>query len=231
MKICPYCGAELEDDYKFCPTCKKMLEDSTEDKAITEDLSNQDIFTLPESISSGDKGPDQKAVIYAIIGMSCGIASLVLFWFGFLMMGFFPIALGIAGIVFSALSKKKGKDKKATVGLVTSIIGLILSIIASVVILVMAGSGAIKINKPDETTTTTIAESSAEVTTKVETTTEATTEVTTEATTQEITTKKVTPKTTATTIETTATTQESDDGGDDDTTPTTTQSEDDAEDD
>lgn len=228
MKICPYCGAELEDDYKFCPTCKKMLEDSTEDKAVTEDLSNQDIFTLPESVPSGDRGADQKAVIYAIIGMSCGIASLVLFWFGFLMMGFFPIALGIAGIVFSGLSKKKGKDKKATVGLVTAIIGLILSIFASIFVLMMAGIGSVKTNKPDETTTTTIAESSAEVTTKVETTTEATTEVTTEATTQEITTKKVTPKTTATTIETTATTQESDDGGDD-TTPTTTQSEDDAE--
>jgi hypothetical protein len=149
MAFCTNCGSKLDDGVAFCPSCGTKVEEINAQEIPAQEIPAQEIPTQPipaQEIPVGTapitaEPRDKKSLIFAIIALSCGIASIVFFWFGFLFMGFFPIALGIAGIIFAILSKKKSKDVKATVGLITSIIGLALSVIASIIIIAAMGAG------------------------------------------------------------------------------------------
>ncbi len=63
----------------------------------------------------------------AVASLVCGILSLVLICFG--MFAWIGLILGILAIVFGVVANKKGKDGKATAGLVMGIVGAAISTI------------------------------------------------------------------------------------------------------
>ena len=73
----------------------------------------------------------KSAKIMGIIGMICGIVGLCSFYGG-------NIACPIAGLILSNIAKKRGEVKFSKIGKITSVVALILSILA-VVVLVAVG--------------------------------------------------------------------------------------------
>lgn len=104
MKFCTKCGAQNEDGLAFCSSCGASL--------------NGEV--------AGEKKPFD---VLALLGMIFGIASLVFCWtYGF------GVLCGIAGLIMSSMSRKKGpKNGMSTAGLICSIIGIILGAILLVV--------------------------------------------------------------------------------------------------
>ena len=66
----------------------------------------------------------------AIAALVCGILSLVCACFG--TFAWIGVVLGIVAVVLGVMANKKGKDTKATAGLVMGIIGLALSAIIAI---------------------------------------------------------------------------------------------------
>ena len=77
---------------------------------------SQPVYPTPQTSGSSR--------VFAILGMVFGIIGTSLCWFP--VINFFTLLMSIAGIPFSAIGKKSGSGM-ATAGLVTSIIGTVLS--------------------------------------------------------------------------------------------------------
>lgn len=97
---------------------------------------------------------------------------------------------GIAGIVFYVLSNKEiGKTSKSTAGLVTSIVGIILSLLILII-------GIVSPDTYENITNSNTTDIVTEATTEADKITEETTEVVTEDVTEEVTTEAITEATT-----------------------------------
>lgn len=83
-------------------------------------VSPQPVYTQPVQMQ-----PQKQTNVLAGVGLGLGIAS-ILFCCCYGVVG---LVFGIAGIICSALSKKKGKSGVGTAGLICSIIGTILSVL------------------------------------------------------------------------------------------------------
>lgn len=70
-----------------------------------------------------------------IAGLVCGILAIVSCW----CYGIFGIIFGIAGLVCAIIGNKKGKTGVGTAGLICSIIGLILGVIALIYFVIVLG--------------------------------------------------------------------------------------------
>lgn len=112
-KSCPFCGAVVSDKYDVCPVCGTIISPQYSE------AKNEYNRVIQENKTKSD-GHD-----LAIASMCCGIASLFFCW-----SLLFSVGFGIAGIILSCESKKKGDTSGfRTAGLVTSIIGISLTIL------------------------------------------------------------------------------------------------------
>jgi preprotein translocase subunit SecG len=98
---------------------------------------NQAGYQRPDAYTNNIQGqPTQltgAAKAFSIVSLVCGIASLGTCWLG--------IFFGIAAIVFSVLTSKKSNgvsDKKAKVGKILGIIGIVLSAIFWIVLIIIS---------------------------------------------------------------------------------------------
>ena len=87
----------------------------------------QPVYTQPVQLQ-----PQKQTNVLAGVGLGLGIAS-ILFCCCYGVVG---LIFGIAGIICSALSKKKGKSGVGTAGLVCSIIGTVLSVLVLIIFVV-----------------------------------------------------------------------------------------------
>ncbi len=106
--FCPNCGHEMKDDLKFCPNCGAQIE-------------NGKIVSAKED--AGHKNEVDKE--YELVSMVCGILSLIIPFFNFI--------LGIIACVFS--KKATNKTSYSKVGKITGIIGIVLGSLSIVAIL------------------------------------------------------------------------------------------------
>lgn len=87
-----------------------------------------------------------KCKTFGIISFILGLWSTSFSWLGVIPaagigIGFFMVASGIVGLIFSGISRKEGNFKLARLGKVFSIIGLILSAIFWIVGIIITASG------------------------------------------------------------------------------------------
>lgn len=125
--FCHYCGAQVAENSKFCPSCGASLEEKAEannDTIVENNVVENDSHTQPAT----DAPVKPKKSGFAIAGFVLGLISL----FINLYVG---IVCAVLGLIFSCLGKKAVKTKGlggkglATAGLVLSIITLAFSVI------------------------------------------------------------------------------------------------------
>ena len=118
MKVCPTCGAQLADNTKFCVNCGTKIDEPAPAQVA------QPVQPAPVQYQQTQQsaGPQPNILVF-------GILSLV---FG-----------GIVGIILASIGRKKGKAYVAAggtltgaskVGFILCKVGLILSIISTVVL-------------------------------------------------------------------------------------------------
>lgn len=115
MKYCVYCGRQIDDEARFCPSCGKPL--------------NQ-----PSSAPS-DKKEEGGA---AIASMVLGICSVSLNFFSLFFLFFLPFLCFVAAIVGLCLSGRRKIYKGGPFGLtgfITSLVGLFVSLIAIIIVI------------------------------------------------------------------------------------------------
>ena len=116
--FCPYCGTKVEKVEKETKTTTKKVAKAEVVKA--EPVKTEPVKTAPVGNQSG-KG-------LAIASMALGIAGIVLTF----VFGPFAFILSILGLIFSIIAKCKNAFK--TAGLITSIVGIVLQVIATIII-------------------------------------------------------------------------------------------------
>lgn len=91
-----------------------------------------------------NKKQDNKAHNFSIVALACGIGSIVTAFLTFCCCPFLSIIAGIVGIVFGVLAKNSFGERSsmAFVGIITSIIGLVLTVLIVIFGLVLCTSGS-----------------------------------------------------------------------------------------
>lgn len=115
MKYCVYCGHQIDDEARFCPSCGKPL--------------NQ-----PSSAPAEKKEEDGAA----IASMVLGICSISLNFFSLFFLFFLPFLCFVAAIVGLCLSGRRKIYKGGPFGLtgfITSLVGLFVSLIAIIIVI------------------------------------------------------------------------------------------------
>lgn len=109
-KFCANCGNEMDEADNVCSNCGKPASGKA------------------PNVNAPVEGPYQT---YAIVSLVCGICSIVLCWF-YWVLALICLILGIVAIVFAIKAKKGGKNGLATGGLVTGIIGVVMSVLVCI---------------------------------------------------------------------------------------------------
>ncbi len=152
MKNCSNCGAELQDEAKFCPACgaAQNVEQPAGQQAQQPQYGapqqpyygqaqygapqQQPYYGQPQQPYYAPQAPVKPTSAMAIIGLITAILSLVVGCY----LGVIGIVLGAAGVVLSAIGIAK-KDKYrapgiAIAGLVVACVGLLTAILITAVI-------------------------------------------------------------------------------------------------
>jgi|GEM_PF-3948523 len=131
---CHNCGVGVPENTQFCINCGvSLISSHTSDTPPLEFPSSQ-LANSPHSNNLSDNSSVHlRGESMATAALICGIISIpaLLFW---------PIALiiGILAIVFGIIAKRQGtQGSKATIGIITGIIGLIIPIL--IVLLIAIG--------------------------------------------------------------------------------------------
>ena len=120
---CKYCGKELPEDAKFCPSCGKSI-DAKNESVVYE---TTPAYTLPKE--------PKVWITFAKIGKVLGVISIAICWIPMLTLS----TVGIPGIVFSALGKKsKLYNNEAHTGFTLSLLGTIISGVVYFLIFIIA---------------------------------------------------------------------------------------------
>lgn len=147
MKHCTNCGAEMQDDVKFCPACgaAQVSDEKVASQQPQEQQpyygqpqygapQQQPYYGQPQQPYYAPQAPVKPTSSMAIIGLISAILSLVVGCY----LGVVGIVLGAAGVVLSAIGIAK-KDKYrapgiAIAGLVVACVGLLTAILITAVI-------------------------------------------------------------------------------------------------
>lgn len=128
---CENCGTKNEDSARFCENCGTEMPATTTAEYIPP-VQNPAPAAPVYSIPVQYVRPVQPGKGFAIAGMVCGIIALCLLSYS--------IILGILGIVFGAVAKRKGfTGGMATAGIVCGTISLVLFFFIFVIILSVVG--------------------------------------------------------------------------------------------
>lgn len=124
---CRHCGKELTDDAKFCPNCGTSTQEEVRDP-----FTSNEHFNAPNEVVE-DKPPKVWtvfSVIGKVLGIVCLCASIIPY------VNIFAMAGGIFGIVFSCLGRKaktQATDNNCRIGLILSIIAVALSLVMIII--------------------------------------------------------------------------------------------------
>ena len=147
MKHCTNCGAEMQDDVKFCPACgaaqaadasagqqAQQAQYGAPQQPYYGQAPQQPYYGQPQQPYYAPQAPVKPTSSMAIIGLISAILSLVVGCY----LGVVGIVLGAAGVVLSAIGLAK-KDKYrapgiAIAGLVVACVGLLTAILITAVI-------------------------------------------------------------------------------------------------
>lgn len=128
--ICPICGHDNSENSAFCENCGNPMHrpapfSQPQPASVVSDVAPQPAGPLP------GKTP-------GLVGLILGICSILFSCCVF----YLALPGGIAGIILSAISMKKAKDAArknnlALAGLICSIIGTVLAILAAIIIILV----------------------------------------------------------------------------------------------
>lgn len=128
MPYCTQCGAQNPEGSAFCSSCGATLNSQPKETAYTPPAYESPVYTPPTYSYSTPQVLTQlptAAKVLSIVSMACGIASCCTFFVGFM--------FSIAALITSSISRGKTPagitNTKAKVGLITGIIGIVLSVI------------------------------------------------------------------------------------------------------
>ena len=148
---CPYCGSVIKPDDAFCNSCGANIDQQTNPASAGSQTyppppppqQQQQYATQPQTHQYGASSQTvyqqpAKTSQDNALGIVSIISAIVGFCVSFLGFPFINSVLFIVGIVTGALGRKKSPENKtiATIGLVLSIIGLIGSLIFSILAIV-----------------------------------------------------------------------------------------------
>ena len=134
---CKKCGKEVSKTDLFCQYCgtkveveetSKKTEKVKAEKVKTEKVEDVKVGTVKEEKANTTGQSNAAGKGFAIASMSLGIIGIILTF----VWGPFAFVLSLLGLIFAIVSKKKCGFK--TAGLITSIVGLALQVIATILI-------------------------------------------------------------------------------------------------
>jgi sulfite exporter TauE/SafE len=110
---CRYCGNEISEGSAFCPSCGASQQ------------KNAEIIVEKSQVVNVNLTEPARVKTYALLGFIFGIVGISLSWYIFV-----GASLAIPGIILSSLGLKSiSRNKKANVGLLLSILGLVINIV------------------------------------------------------------------------------------------------------
>ncbi len=144
MKHCTNCGAEMQDDIKFCPACG-AAQVSDEQVASQQPQEQQPYYgQAPQQPYYGQPQQPYAQQPYVpqgtasvkpfpalgLVGMIFGILAIILTWF----LWYLGVVFSIVGLILSAIGVAKRNNYRlaglAIAGLVCSIVALVLTIVS-----------------------------------------------------------------------------------------------------
>lgn len=129
---CKYCGSEVEEGVKFCPSCGANLQEEEKAAEVAEVVEEASATEAEVPAEAPKEKVTIAKMIFAIIGFASGLTSLICCFIPFT-----GIFIGIFGIVFSACGKKTNKCRGlAVAGLIISIIATVISAIITLVVII-----------------------------------------------------------------------------------------------
>ena len=157
MKFCINCGAQLEDDAKFCTACGQPVEASAPAPAPAPTFVAPDpapastqtftspaptpTYTAPTYAAPTPVAPVNNGIKKPLIALIFGASGLGTFWLSFLPYGFWGIlalGLSVVGFVFGILAKKSNPGSKmAKLGFIFGLIGMILAFILTIIFIIV----------------------------------------------------------------------------------------------
>ena len=130
---CKNCGKELGNDVRFCPNCGTFVQ---------EDAQQPSTATAPIETNAGvvENKPPKVWTVFSIIGKILGIVCISTSLIPYL--NWFSFGFGIIGIVMSCLGKKaktEETDRNSRIGLILSIVAVAVSLVMIIVYAVLFG--------------------------------------------------------------------------------------------
>ena len=125
---CKKCGKEIKKNDKFCQYCGTKIEEGVKETKTESKKAEKVEAVKVEPVKTTSSDTNQSGKGLAIASMALGIVGLVFtFVFG-------PLAfiLSLLGLIFAIVAKKKCGFK--TAGLITSIAGIVLQVVATIII-------------------------------------------------------------------------------------------------
>ena len=165
---CTACGADLVDGAKFCEYCGTPVVATAPapepaqapEKAAAAAPAQEQAYNYQQPQAQAPQQPQAQYVqpgtaaqpltakckTFGIISFILGLWSTSFCWLGVfpiagIILGFFMVASGVVGLIFSGISRKEGNFKLARLGKVFSIIGLVLSAIFWIIGIIITASG------------------------------------------------------------------------------------------
>lgn len=148
MKHCINCGAEMQDDVLFCPTCGASQQAAQEQAATKQAQAQQQpyygqapqqpYYGQPQQPYAQPYVPQAQGPVKPISGAAVtGLVFSILTWVIGCYMGVIGIALGLVGLICSSVGVAKKLQYRAPgiaiAGLVIACVGLFVTIILTIV--------------------------------------------------------------------------------------------------
>ncbi len=140
--VCKFCGTENPETAGFCKGCGAALAEQADVTVNDVENMNADIETAPVDAKDPGKTLGTVSLIVGIVSAVLGFGCTCLL--GGCFGGAVPFVTSIVGIVLSSLGKKKSKaegfkNKKATIGMILSIVCLVLVVVSVAIQLIFQG--------------------------------------------------------------------------------------------
>ena len=143
MPYCNQCGAQNPEGSAFCSSCGSSIAPKPQETSTAQSTYSQPVYPQPAYTSPLHQSAPAyvaprlptAANVLSIVSMACGIASCATLFMGFL--------FSIAALITSGISRSKTpygvSNTKAKVGLITGIVGIVLSVIWIIIYVELLG--------------------------------------------------------------------------------------------
>ena len=152
--ICPNCGKEIPDSADFCVFCMARVKESNA-PAQTAPVENVEPVETEAPVYQEPEVENKPALIAMICGICSAACALLGFifgpaWIAALIFDVVGIGLAIVTFVFVSKASQISSNKKATVGLILAIVGIVLSGIGLVTCVTCGACASCVIDKTND---------------------------------------------------------------------------------